>query len=318
MSPLRSVQPSSNAAASALARAVLAVGITIRDERLRRDWPLRILAAKAGLSVAAVHNVEAGRAASLDTYIRLADALGLRLELLLTDPRRRPAAGGHQRDVVHSAMGELGASKMGAYGFGVGIDEPYQHYQFAGRADVVAWDLDRSALLHLENLTRFNDLQATAGSWNAKRAYLPDQLAERLGVRGGWRSVTHVMVALWTAEVLHALRLRTASFRALCPDSAEAFIAWWAGDPPSTGTSSALIVLDPLATGRQRLFVDLDDALRADARHRGYAAVAEALQARGTARARGTPDFSRSVNSRAHQRLVSVPTRPSSRPRQAT
>jgi hypothetical protein len=275
-------------------------------------------AAKAGLSVAAVHNVEAGRVASLETYIRLAEALGLRLELLLADPRRRPAAAGRQKDVVHSAMGELGASKMGSYGFPVGIDEPYQHYQFAGRADVVSWDLDRRTLLHLENRTRFDDLQDTAGSWNAKRAYLPGQLAERLRVRGGWRSVTHVMVALWTAEVLHALRLRTASFRALCPDSAEAFIAWWTGDPPSTGTSSALIVLDPLATGRQRLFVDLDDALRAGARHRGYAAVAEALQARGTAWARGTPDFSRSANSRAHHRLVSVPTRPSSRPRRST
>jgi hypothetical protein len=38
-----------------------------------------------------------------------------------------------------------------------------------------------------------------------------------------------------------------------------------------------LVVLDPLAVGRLRPFVDLDRALSAKPRHRGYAAVAALL-----------------------------------------
>ena len=54
-------------------------------------------------------------------------------------------------------MGEYEASHLRALGFKVGIDEPYQHYQFAGRADLVAWDVDARAFLHIENGTRFPD-----------------------------------------------------------------------------------------------------------------------------------------------------------------
>ena len=157
-------------------------------------------------------------------------------------------------------MGEFEAGHLVPYGFIVGIDEPYQHYQFAGRGDVVAWDLAARALLHIENRTRFPDLQETAGTFNAKRAYLGAALAQRLGIRG-WSSETHVIAALWSAEVLHALRLRPASFRSLCPDPADAFAAWWAGKPPIRGATSSLVVLDPLATGRQELYVGLDRAL---------------------------------------------------------
>lgn len=171
-------------------------------------------------------------------------------------------------------MGEFEAGHLVPYGFMVGIDEPYQHYQFAGRGDVVAWDLAARALLHIENRTRFPDLQETAGTFNAKRAYLGAALAQRLGIRG-WSSETHVIAALWSAEVLHALRLRPASFRSMCPDSADAFAAWWAGKPPIRGATSSLVVLDPLATGRQELFVGLDHALAsARPRFRGYADAA--------------------------------------------
>ena len=159
----------------------------------------------------------------------------------------------------------------------VGIDEPYQHYQFAGRADVVAWDVAAArAMLHIENRTRFPNIQEAAGSWNAKRSYLADEMRAKAGV-SAWRSVTHVMACLWSAEVLHVLRLRTSTFRALCPDPGDAFAAWWSGTLPSPGTHSVLVVLDPLAVGRQRPFVDLDQALTASPRHRGYADVASKL-----------------------------------------
>lgn len=189
--------------------------------------------------------------------------------------RSEEAPGGFRAVSRSSALSHgrvRGGAPAGAW-LPVGIDEPYQHYQFAGRADVVAWNPDRAALLHLENRTRFPDFQHAAGSFNSKRAYLGDSLAKRLGVRQ-WRSETHVVVALWSAEVLHSLRLHPESFRSLCPDPPDDFAAWWAGQAPAAGVTSSLVLLDPLARGRQRVFVGLDDAIAsAKPRHRGYVDV---------------------------------------------
>lgn len=255
------------------------MGARIREARLARKWSVERLASAAGVSRWLVYLLERGEPVSVEAVARLADALGLRLEAGLVDPRKRErwplnlAA-----DPVHSAMGEFEAAQLRSLGFRVGIDEPYQHFQFAGRADVVAWDVASRALLHLENRTRFPDLQQTAGSYNAKRSYLAAELGERLGVNA-WASETHVIVALWSSEVLHSLRLRTESFRALCPDDGSAFESWWRGDTPRAGKTSALVVLDPLAKGRRRAFVGLDAALPARPRYRGYADAASAMMA---------------------------------------
>jgi hypothetical protein len=115
-----------------------------------------------------------------------------------------------------------------------------------------------------------------AGSWNAKRAYLADSLSARLAVR--FVSVTHVMVAAWTGEVLHAIRMHPETFRALAPDSADAFTAWWEGRPPLSGSSSTMILVDPKAQGRTRRWIDLDAAIRgARPRYGGYRDLVQAL-----------------------------------------
>lgn len=228
------------------------------------------LADRAGLSRDMVYRIEAGRVPPSRATGRVAVALGRRLEMLLVDPRRRSVRQDLAKDVVHSAMAEFEARHLRRTAAHVGIDEPYQHYQFAGRADVVAWDPGRRALLHIENRTRFPDFQDMAGSFNAKRAYLGAAFADRVGVRG-WASETHVIAALWSAEVLHALRLRQASFHALCPDDAAPFAAWWTGGRDTLrGSTSILIVIDPAPAGRQRPFLGFGEALRARPRYRGY------------------------------------------------
>jgi transcriptional regulator with XRE-family HTH domain len=258
MSPTRPLSPTSSAAEAAVIRLRSDFGQRIRDARLARRWSTAELGVRAGVSRWAVYVAERADAVSLDVMVRLATALGLRLEIDLADPRRRqPVA--RLADPVHSAMGELEVAHLRQLSFPIAIDEPYQHYQFAGRADVVAWDIP----------TR-------AGSFNAKRAYLGRVLADRLGV-GAWRSETHVIVALWSAEILHALRLRSESFRAICPDEPLGFAGWWQGEPPATGKRSEFVVFDPLAAGRQRRWLGLDAGLTARARHRGYADVARLL-----------------------------------------
>lgn len=256
-----------------------ALGDAIRTERRRRHWTLAELAARSGLAASTVHDLEHGACGSIETYVRVGRALGLELRVEFADPRRR-ADVRQDSDLVRAAMGELEIAHLRGHGYPVGVDEPYQHYQFAGRADVLAWDLDRRTLLHIENRTRFPDIQAVAGSFNAKRDHLADSLAKRLGVRR-FESQTHVIVALWSAEVMHSMRIRPATFWALCPDPMDTFDAWWRGDPPTRGTTTSLVLLDPFATGRQRRTISLATALDgARPRVRGYAEAAARLRAR--------------------------------------
>lgn len=245
------------------------------NERRRRGLTTRRLAEKARLSAASINALEAGRRLSLDAYARVAVALGLPLEFVLDRPPARPRS-----DVVHAAMGERQARRLQATGAKVAIDHPYQHYQFAGRADVLAWRADTAALLHIENRTRFPDLQQAAGSYNAKRQYLARVVAEQLGLPR-FESQTHVMVCLWSAETLRSVRERQASFRSLCPDGPESWQAWLAGCPPLAGASSTLVFFDPFASPRRREWVGLDEGLGGvRPRVRGYAEAARRLNGR--------------------------------------
>src|ERR1035437_10299823 len=166
-----------------------------------------------------------------------------------------------------------------ALGFHVGLDEPFQHYHFAGRADLVAWSVERQALLHIENKTRIPDLQDCFGSFNAKRTYLGDELAARLGV-GRWRSETHVMAALWSSETLQVLRAHAASFASVCPGPSDSFDAWWRGAPPAAGRQRVLVVFDPEEGRRsdRRRWLGLDELSGARPRYRDYAEAASLLK----------------------------------------
>jgi transcriptional regulator with XRE-family HTH domain len=283
MSPRKLDQPAPPRVVAALNRVAVALGREVFDARTARRWTLADLAGRAGVSVATAQRMEAGRSGSLEAYVRVGLALGVEPDFSLRASR---ASATRDADPVHAAMGEIEARHLREMGHDIYLDEPYQHYQFAGRADVVAVDLERRALLHLENRTRFPDTQAFAGSWNAKRAYLADQLARRFGIRGGFLSEDHVVVALWSAEVIHPLRMRGASFRALCPDDAAHFGAWWDGQSgPTPGKRSSLVIFDPLPGRRasRRRWVGFEAVATADPRYRGYADALSALRQAGLA-----------------------------------
>jgi transcriptional regulator with XRE-family HTH domain len=254
-----------------LARNSVTLGAAIHQERRRRHLSLRDLARAAGVGLGTAQAAEAGVVCTLETYVRLADALRLKACFALEDPRRREPAT-RPVDPVHAAMGEAEAAHLRARGFNVGMDEPFQHYQFSGRADVVAWSVESRALLHIENKTQIPDLQSCFGSFNAKRAYLGAEFAARCGV-SRWSSETHVMAGLWSAEVLHTIRIHKASFASVCPDPPATFDAWWREGSPEIGRHSTLVVFDPiehLRTGCRRwLGAEELDGVRP--RHRDYA-----------------------------------------------
>jgi transcriptional regulator with XRE-family HTH domain len=271
------------AAARALTRVASTAGQSIRTERLRRRWTLSELADRAGVSAAHVQQLESGVPVSLETYCRVTTALDLWPELVATDARSRPRQTGRDQDFVHAAMGELEVGRLRGHAFNVAIDEPYQHYQFAGRADVVAWDLARAAMVQIENRTAFPNIQEALGSYAAKRSYLADVLATRiLGEGRRWSSVSHAIVALWSAEVLHAVRLRTETFRAACPDPSDAILDWWAGQVPARPeVTSTFLLVDPTPdAGDRRRFASLEDALRVRPRFRDYAEAVRRLERR--------------------------------------
>jgi hypothetical protein len=203
---------------------------------------------------------------------------------------RKPRVPGPAADVdpVHAALGEIEAGHFGRPGVEVRLDEPYQHYQFSGRADMLVMDPTGPDLLHMENKTGFPDIQGFLGTWNAKRAYLATEIAQRFEISNRrWRSVTHVVVALWSSDVLHTLRLRTETFRTACPHPSVAFAAWWHGTTPAPGVTSSLVVLDPLDGTRstRRRWIDLEAAVdrSTDPRYRGYADALNALRRAGVA-----------------------------------
>ncbi len=258
------------------------IGSAVRTERRRRALTLSGLAEMAGLDASTVHYVESGRPARLETQVRMARALRMRLEVDLVDPRKRDRGPARLEDPVHAAMGEAQAARFQGLGLSVGMDEPFQHYHFAGRADVVAWSPERRALLHIENRTCFPNLQEAFGSFNTKREYLGAALAGRAGV-ASWHSETHAMVVLWSGEALHAMRIHRASFASLCPDSGEAFRQWWSGESPLAGRRSVLAVFDPIEGIRsdRKRWVSLAESANVRARYRDYADALEGLRNAG-------------------------------------
>ncbi len=90
-----------------------------------------------------------------------------------------------------------------------------------------------------------------------------------------------MIVALWSVEALHTLRLREVTFRSICPDTTEVFRTWWDGGSQATrGSTSSLILFDPLPGERstRRRWVGLEDLRKVDPRYRGYAGAMAKLR----------------------------------------
>jgi hypothetical protein len=91
-----------------------------------------------------------------------------------------------------------------------------------------------------------------------------------------------MFAVLWSSAVLHVLRLRPATFTAICPSPVDPFEAWWAGDPPAEGVTSSLVILDPnpALSRRRARFVGADRAGVVEPRYRHYADAAATLEGR--------------------------------------
>jgi hypothetical protein len=180
-------------------------------------------------------------------------------------------------------MGEMEAAHFRGLGYEVQLDEPFQHFHFAGRGDVVAWSIEAAALLHIENKTALPNLQDAFGAFSSKRAYLGAELAARLGLKR-WRSETHAMALLPSSEILRSIKQHRASFESLDRDGSQVFGAWWSGNPPPAGRSTAVVLLDPTSRRRDaRVWVGIVEPAAGRPRYRNYTDALAALVASGQA-----------------------------------
>ncbi len=277
MSPQPTVRPITPAVLARLDALAASLGADVRATRQRRRWTTKQLAERAGLSRALVYRVERGDLSTLETYARLGAALALPIEVSFDDPRTR--APRRAEDPVHAAIVEMLAARYATQDRLVVADEPFQHYQFAGRADLAVIDPAGPDLLHHEVKTAIANVGELAGAWNVKRQYLARALAERHAMPDGFRSVTHVLTIAWTAECLHVIRLREATIRSLGPDASETFEAWWRGARPGApAVISTVVVLDPVARPRAMAWAPLRDVRTLRPRHAGYADLLRELR----------------------------------------
>ena len=276
MSPRRiGAQPSPRVEAE-VHRLALLYGMQVRDARQARGWSVAELGRRSGLSPDMVYRIEAGQPGSLDAFARLAVALGRTARLELIDPRRRDMRPISARILC---IRPWASSKRPTSGRSASTWVLMSLISTTSSRDARI-SLHGTSTRGLCCTSRTGLDSPTSRRWPALSTRngptWPPTSPTRAGVPS-WRSETHVIAALWSSEVLHALRLRTSSFRALCPDSPETFSEWWAGRPPKAGATSTIIVLDPLASPKRRAFVGLDDALGARPRYRGYADAAVML-----------------------------------------
>ena len=88
------------------------------------------------------------------------------------------------------------------------------------------------------------------------------------------------MAGLWSAEVIHAVRLRRATFGTLWQDTEDRLPGWLAGNPPVGGVSSSLVLIDLFAKRRSGSIAGLQRVLAgARPRVRGYREAAGRLRA---------------------------------------
>jgi transcriptional regulator with XRE-family HTH domain len=121
MSPCRPRRRADERLLTAMRRFASTIGAAFYEERHRRRRTLRDVGDAAGVSASVVHDAEAGRLVSLESYLRVADALGIRFEASLTPIRRRDAERA-TGDLVHAAMAEAQARHFRDLGYLVAID----------------------------------------------------------------------------------------------------------------------------------------------------------------------------------------------------
>jgi transcriptional regulator with XRE-family HTH domain len=233
------------------------------------DVTQQALADSVGVSRPYIAAIECGRAnPSLDLVLRIADRLGIHLELVARQPLviARP-----QHDLVHARCSGYVDRRLRRAGWDVRREVEVVHGRSHGWIDLLAFDPRTGVLLIIEIKTRIDDLGAIERQvgWYERSA---------LGLaRGfGWRPVRSAawLIALASDEVDAACTanggILGAAFQMRAADMTKVV-----GGQTTPGTwSRGLALIDPSSRRRDWLLRSRSDGRRSAAPYRDYAEAA--------------------------------------------
>ncbi|OGO57884.1 MAG: hypothetical protein A2Z32_07310 [Chloroflexi bacterium RBG_16_69_14] len=232
----------------------------------------RQLAASVGVSRGYIAKIEHGRAnPSVELVERVADALGIELELVVRTPF--VIGGGRQRDLVHArCSGHVGRRLRGA-GWLTAREAEVIHGRSHGWIDLLAFDPKTGTLLVIEIKTRIDDIGAVERQlgWYERSAF---DVARSLGWRP--RRVVSWLLVLASDEAESSLRANRELLAGSFPDRARDMSALLAkGDIHVRGRGLALI--DPASKRRVWLMGSRADGRRSPSPYVHYADAARRL-----------------------------------------
>jgi DNA-binding XRE family transcriptional regulator len=245
-----------------------------RETRLMLDISQRELADTVGVSRPTIASIESGRAnPSLDLVSRVADALGLELDLIGRPPLM--VSGPWQRDIVHARCSGYVDRRLSALGWQTRRETTVVGGRYRGWIDILAFDPRRRILLVVEIKTWLEDLGAVERQldWYVREA---PTLVPGAGIRPiqtvGW------LLTLASTQVDDAIRRNRDALRAGFPDRAIDMRALLAGDEAPV-RSRGLALIDPRSRRREWLIPSRADGRRSAAPYADYAAAARTMSA---------------------------------------
>lgn len=244
------------------------------ETRTMLDISQQALADAVGVSRAYISTIESGRAnPSLDLVSRVADRLGIEIDLLARPPLilARP-----QHDLVHARCSGYVDRRLRRAGWEVRREAEIVHGRSHGWIDLLAFDRRTGMMLIIEVKTRLDDLGAIE-----RQLGWYERSAKGLAHEMGWRPerVAGWLLALASDEVESSIRANGDALRAAFPVRADHMTAIIGGQIVPDASSRALALIDPSSRRREWLLRSRSDGRRSAAPYRGYADAAQRFRA---------------------------------------
>jgi transcriptional regulator with XRE-family HTH domain len=236
------------------------------------DITQQALALAAGVSRSLVAEIEAGRAnPSLDVVSRLADALGLELEILGRQPL---VIGTRTRDAVHARCSGYTDRRLRAAVWQTAREVEVAGARAHGWIDLLAFDPRTGALLIIEVKTRLDDIGAIERhmAWYERHAI-------RVARDRGWepRSVSTWLLLLASDEVDTSVGRYRDALRIAFPRRATDLRIDVLRPEDIPAGSRGLALIDPTSRRRDWLIPTRSDGRRTRLPYRDYADAARRL-----------------------------------------
>jgi transcriptional regulator with XRE-family HTH domain len=233
------------------------------------DITQQTLADAVGVSRAYIATIESGRGnPSVDLVARIADRLGIQLDLVGTRP---VVISPRQSDLVHARCSGYIDRRLRRAGWDVRREVEVVHGRHHGWVDLLAFDPRTGTLLIVEVKTRIDDLGAIERQlgWYERSAI---DLARMFGWRP--RRIAAWLVALATDEVDATIRANGEALQAAFPNRALSMSAIVDGHLAPDTRSRGLALIDPSSRRRDWLMRTRLDGRRSPPPYRDYADAA--------------------------------------------